>query len=211
MSNLQYIVREPKIASQNPPLLILLHGYGSNEHDLFSFAEELPEDLLIISVQAPLSIGNGGYAWYSINFDEINGKFSDLKEAKEALDAIAGFIDDIKNKYTPNPEKTFLLGFSQGAILSWALGFYKSNKIRRIMPISGLLHESVITKNKPTFLAYASHGIEDNVIPIEKAREFIVPISNNNSGIHYKEFNDGHTISQENFSELLKWIEKTNL
>ena len=44
MGKLQYIVREPKIASQNPPLLILLHGYGSNEHDLFSFAEELPDD-----------------------------------------------------------------------------------------------------------------------------------------------------------------------
>ena len=79
------------------------------------------------------------------------------------------------------------------------------------MPISGLLHESVNTKNKPTFIAYASHGIEDNVIPIQKARESIVPISKNNSGINYKEFKDGHTISQENFSELLKWIEKTNL
>ena len=109
MSNLQYIIREPKIASKNPPLLILLHGYGSNEHDLFSFAEELSKDLLIVSAQAPISIGNGGYAWYSINFDDINGKFSDLKEAREALDTIAGFIDDIKNKYTPDPEKTFFI------------------------------------------------------------------------------------------------------
>ena len=136
---------------------------------------------------------------------------SELDAAKNSVDMIIKNIDLLSERYELDSEDLSILGFSQGAILSWALGFYKPNKIRRIMPISGLLHESVITKNKPTFLAYASHGIEDNVIPIEKAREFIVPISNNNSGIHYKEFNDGHNISQENFSELLKWIEKTNL
>ena len=88
MSELHYIVRTPKITSENPPLLLLLHGYGSNEEDLFSFAEELPDELLIVSPQAPLSMGFGSYAWYSINFDEINGKFSDLKEAKESIDKI---------------------------------------------------------------------------------------------------------------------------
>jgi len=150
MRKLQYIVREPKIASQNPPLLILLHGYGSNEHDLFSFADELPDDLLIVSAQAPLSIGNGGYAWYSINFDEINGKFSDLKEAKEAIDAIAGFIDDIKNKYTPNLEKTFLLGFSQGAILSYSFSFFQPNKIQHVLALSGYINTELLPENIST-------------------------------------------------------------
>ncbi|MFQ3182177.1 MAG: phospholipase/carboxylesterase, partial [Polaribacter sp.] len=61
MSDLKYIIRTPKIAAEKPPLLILLHGYGSNEQDLFSFAEELPDDLLVVSAQAPLSMGSGSY------------------------------------------------------------------------------------------------------------------------------------------------------
>ena len=55
--SLEYLVRQPKISIQKPPLLILLHGFGSNEQDLFSFADELPDELLIISARAPLSIG----------------------------------------------------------------------------------------------------------------------------------------------------------
>ena len=102
MSDLQYLVRQPKGIVENPPLLILLHGYGSNEQDLFSFAEELPDEFLIISAQAPLPMGSGSYAWYSINFDDKNGKFSDLKQAKDSIDKIAVFIDQIKTKFSTN-------------------------------------------------------------------------------------------------------------
>ena len=99
MSDLNYLVRIPKKEVENPPLLILLHGYGSNEQDLFSFSEELPDEFLIISAQAPINMQPGSYAWYDINFDRINGKFSDLKQAKESIDKIAVFIDLIKEKY----------------------------------------------------------------------------------------------------------------
>ena len=80
--SLHYIVRHPKSNLENPPLLILLHGYGNNEEDLFSFAEELPDNLLIISAQAPYPMDYGGYAWYAINFDNVNGKFSDFRASK---------------------------------------------------------------------------------------------------------------------------------
>ncbi len=92
---LNYIKREPKISSENPPLLILLHGYGSNEQDLFSFAEELPDEFLIISAQAPYEMGYGGYAWYAIDFDADDNKFSDLDQARKSVTKIVSFIDEI--------------------------------------------------------------------------------------------------------------------
>jgi phospholipase/carboxylesterase len=210
MSALQYIVREPKIASQNPPLLILLHGYGSNEHDLFSFAEELPEELLIISAKAPRSIGNGGYAWYSINFDEINGKFSDLEEAKEAIDAIAVFIDTIKKKYNPKPEKTFLLGFSQGAILSYSFSFFHPNKVQHIIALSGyinteLLPENILPEIKTDY--YCSHGSVDQVLPVEWARNSKPFLDNLGFKNEYSEYNVGHGVAPQNFYSFKKWIE----
>ena len=82
--SLEYLVRQPKTKAENPPLIILLHGYGSNEEDLFSFAEELPDSMLVISVRAPLSIGFGSYAWYTIHFETNDAsKFSDIILSKK--------------------------------------------------------------------------------------------------------------------------------
>ena len=62
-TSLYYIAQEPKIKTKNTSLLILLHGYGSNEEDLFSFASELSDELLIISARAPQVLGFESYAW----------------------------------------------------------------------------------------------------------------------------------------------------
>jgi len=210
MSDLDYIVRAPKIATQHPPLLILLHGYGSNKEDLFSFAEELPEALLIVSAQAPLSMGNGGYAWYSINFDDINGKFSDLKEAKESIDEIAVFIDVIKKKYSTNPNKTFLLGFSQGAILSYSLSFFHPNKIQHVLALSGYVNTELLPENiSPEIKTdyYCSHGSVDQVLPVEWARNSKPFLDNLGFKNVYSEYNVGHGVAPQNFYSFKNWIE----
>ena len=75
--NLDYLVQEPKIKHDKNPLLLLLHGYGSNEEDLFSFATELPQDHYVISVRAPHNLQPYGHAWYAIYFDADENKFSD--------------------------------------------------------------------------------------------------------------------------------------
>ena len=107
--SLEYLVRKPKTAISRPPLLIMLHGYGSNEQDLFSFAEELPEELLIISARAPLSLGFGSYAWYTIHFDAATSdKFSNLPEARSALSTIDRFIEELKLDYQVDEDKIFL-------------------------------------------------------------------------------------------------------
>jgi phospholipase/carboxylesterase len=90
--SLHYLIREPKIkkdalgnAEQSVaknPLLLLLHGYGSNEEDLFSFATELPDDYFIVSARAPFDLMYGSYAWYAINFDADENKFSDIGQAR---------------------------------------------------------------------------------------------------------------------------------
>ena len=65
---LKYLIREPKIKSKNTPAILLLHGVGSNEHDLFSFANQLPDRYLVISARAPISLGSNSFAWYQVNF-----------------------------------------------------------------------------------------------------------------------------------------------
>ena len=209
--SLQYIVREPKTEIQNPPLLILLHGYGSNEHDLFSFAEELPDELLIVSVRAPYNLGAGSYAWYAINFDDVNGKFSDLKQAKTSLDKIAVLIDEIKQKYKKNTDKTFLLGFSQGAILSYSLSFFYPNKVQNIIALSGyvnmeLLPSSISKEIKTNY--YCSHGTVDQVLPVDWARKSKPFLDNLGLKNIYSEYPVGHGVAPQNFYSFKSWIEE---
>jgi len=211
MSDLNYLVRIPKKEVENPPLLILLHGYGSNEQDLFSFSEELPDQFLIISAQAPINMQPGSYAWYDINFDRINGKFSDLKQAKESIDKIAVFIDIIKEKYKTDVAQTFLLGFSQGAILSYSLSFFYPNKVQNVIALSGYINTDLlpatISKEIRTDY-YCSHGSVDQVLPVEWARNSKPFLDNLKLQNTYSEYPVGHGVAPQNFFSFKRWIEE---
>ena len=208
---LTYRIRKAISEQENNPALFLLHGYGSNADDLFSFTPYLPETQTIIALQAPLTIANGSFAWYPL-YPKPDGTFdSDLETAWKTVELLMENIEELIEKYALNSKDISLLGFSQGAILSWALAFSKPNKIRRIVALSGVVHESVDTSKSPTFLAYAAHGTEDMVIPIDKARNTILPLVKKYQEIDYHEFSDGHGVSQENFNLLLQWLNKTAL
>jgi phospholipase/carboxylesterase len=211
MNDLNYLIRQPKKEIENPPLLILLHGYGSNEQDLFSFSEELPDHFLIISAQAPIQMSAGSYAWYAINFDTVNGKFSDLKQAKEAIDTLAIFIDKIKEKYKTNADQTFLLGFSQGAILSYSLSFFYPNKVQNVIALSGYINMELL----PTTISkeiktdyYCSHGSLDQVLPVEWARNSKPFLDSFNLQNVYSEYPVGHGVAPQNFHNFKRWIEE---
>ena len=209
--SLEYIVRKPAKETENPPLLILLHGYGSNEQDLFSFAEELPDELLIVSAQAPYEMGYGGYAWYAINFDNVNGKFSDLKQAKESIDKISVFIDEIKIKYHTNPDKPFLLGFSQGSILSYSLSFFYPNKVNNVIALSGYINTELLPaeiSNEIKTEYYCSHGTVDQVLPVDWARKSKPFLDNLGLENVYYEYPVGHGVAPQNFYSFKSWIEE---
>ena len=211
--SLQYIVREPNQQTENTSLLILLHGYGSNEEDLFSFATELPEDLLIIGARAPQNLGFGSYAWYTINFTADQRKFSDIPEAIKAREKIAVFIDEVQKKYKISPNKTFLLGFSQGTILSYSVALNYPNKIHKIIALSGyinteLLPHNLDTKDFSKLDFFISHGSVDQVIPAEWAKKAPLFLNKLNIKNCYKEYGVGHGIAPQNFFDFKKWIEE---
>ncbi len=207
---LAYQIRKSTI--DNPPLLVLLHGYGSNDEDLFSFASELPKELLIVSARAPLSLGFGSYAWYSINFETTqNKKFSNLDEARESLDQIEEFIDEIIDKYKVNTDKIFLLGFSQGAILSYALAMRNPLKIKYILPLSGYINNELIPKNLTAddcnnLDFFISHGTVDQVLPIDWSRNSLSILDSLKISYTFNEYPVGHGINPQNFNDFKNWI-----
>ncbi|RKS53270.1 phospholipase/carboxylesterase [Gillisia mitskevichiae] len=210
--SLTHLVRPSSITSGNAPVLIMLHGYGSDENDLFSFASELPKELLIISARAPYQLQPQGNAWYAINFDAVQGKFSDNEQAKESRIAISNFIDEVIENYPVDKENLTLLGFSQGTILSYAVALSEPSKVKNVIALSGYINTEIIT---PRFKGndfsrlsiYASHGSQDQVIPVSWARK--APELLKELGIKhtYSEFPVGHGVHPQNFSELKKWLE----
>ena len=78
---LQYLVKQPKVKLAKNKAIILLHGVGSNELDLFSLADQLPDDFLIISPRGQFTLGAGRYAWFNVDFSTGRPIFDKAQEA----------------------------------------------------------------------------------------------------------------------------------
>ena len=212
--SLEHLIQKPKKSSENkPPLLLLLHGYGSNEQDLFSFAPELPEEYFVISAKAPMPMQPYGNAWYTIHWDASNGKWSDDEEAIEARELIKKFIDEAVAAYDLDGSNVTLLGFSQGCILSYAVALTYPEKIKNVIALSGYINEAIIEPKTDLsqyehLSIFSSHGTVDQVIPVEAARKiqsYLTPL-----GIEAKlhEYPVGHGVAPQNFFDLKDWLLK---
>ena len=213
--NLHYLVQEPKIKHDKNPLLLLLHGYGSNEEDLFSFATELPQDHYVISVRAPHNLQPYGHAWYAIHFDADENKFSDNEQAKESVQIIASFIDEIIKQYPIDSKNVNLIGFSQGAILSYATALTYPEKIAKVVALSGYFNQEIVPENIDTnanaishLKFFISHGSVDQVIPVEWARKAQPFLENLGLKVVYHEYPIGHGVAPQNFYDFKNWLQQ---
>ena len=211
--NLHYLIQEPKVKHDKNPLLLLLHGYGSNEEDLFSFASELPNDSYVISVRAPYDLQPYGHAWYAIHFDADENKFSDNVQAKQSVELIAAFIDEIVKQYPIDAKNVTLIGFSQGAILSYATALTYPEKVAKVVALSGYFNREimpeVIDTNAISHLKFfVSHGSVDQVIPVDWARKAKPALENLGLKVEYQEYPVGHGVAPQNFFDFKKWLQQ---
>ena len=207
---LHHIYR-PSTLKENAPLLVMLHGYGSDENDLFSFANELPEELFIISLKAPYSLEPQGNAWYAINFDADQNKWNDNEQAKLSMKTLIECIDKACETYPVNKNNISILGFSQGTILGMATALNHPTKIKNIIGLSGYINHDILPENLKeldysNLNFYCSHGTVDQVIPIDWARQTPVFLKSLNIEHTYSEFPIGHGVAPKNFYELRNWI-----
>lgn len=211
--NLHYLIQEPKVKHDKNPLLLLLHGYGSNEEDLFSFATELPNDSYVISVRAPYDLQPYGHAWYAIYFDADENKFSDNVQAKQSVELIAGFIDEIVKQYPIDAKNVTLIGFSQGAILSYATALTYPEKVAKVVALSGYFNQEIMpevidTKAISHLKFFVSHGSVDQVIPVEWARKAKPALENLGLEVEYHEYPVGHGVAPQNFFDFKNWLQR---
>lgn len=211
--SLHHLVRPAEPKNDKYKAIIMLHGYGSNEEDLFSFTSELPPDYFIISVRAPYDLEMFGHAWYAINFDANQGKWSDDEQAMSSREKIVGFIDEAISAYSLDANNITLLGFSQGTILSYAVALSYPEKVKNVIALSGYVNEGILkdryAENDFSKLnIYTSHGQVDQVIPLEWAQRTPAFLDNLNIKNTYEEFPVGHGVSPQNFYSFKNWLTK---
>lgn len=204
---LEYIVREPIHATNTAPVLILLHGYGSNEKDLFSLALQIPENWLVISARAPISQGNNRYKWYDV--DEQN--YLILEEEEISRNKLLQLIQVIKNKYKVDENKIVSAGFSQGATMALGLALTAPKKILAAGCFGGYfltdirphITNTTALDSKQIFIA---HGTKDHIIPFSDADENQKILEGWDMKITRSTDDVGHSISQKHLAEFATWL-----
>lgn len=205
---LQYLVREPKVKSAKKKAIIWLHGVGSNENDLFSLANQLPDDFLIISARGQFTLNAGSYAWYNVDFSTGKPVYDKAQEIS-SRDVIRKFIAEVKQKY--QLDEVYLGGFSQGAIMSFSVGLLYPNEVQGIISLSGRLLVEVrplITRNEnlQKLKVFIAHGVHDNTLTVEYAREAKSYLANLGVQLGYHEYSMGHQINAAVLLDLNVWL-----
>jgi len=207
---LQYLVREPKISSNKPPVIFLLHGIGSNEEDLFALAEFLPDKFLVVSLRAPFPYGTNQYAWYQMDFTD--GKtIINKKQASKSRNILLQFINQFQLEHMYDESQVYLGGFSQGAIMAYSLGLTRPDLIKGIAVMSGRILEEITSfiasdEELKSLQVFISHGTSDTVLSVQYAREGLEYLKTRGLNPTYKEYDEGHTINREMLADLVSWL-----
>lgn len=205
---LHYLLQEPKTKYEKNKAIVLLHGVGSNEQDLFGLADHLPSDFYILSVRGPFALGGGRFAWYNVDFSTGKPVF-DKKQELSSREALIKFIADIKKKY--QLDEIYLGGFSQGAIMSYTIGLSQPKIVNGTIALSGRILEeiqsTITTGNDLSQLkVFLAHGVQDDKLPIHYAREAKSYLEKLKVKLSYHEYPIGHQINEAVLNDLNSWL-----
>ena len=192
---LNYITKKLNKITSETPILVLLHGYGSNEEDLFSFCPDLPKDWLIVSFQAPINTPYGGFCWYDIDFTNAE-KFINIEQAEKSIHLILEEISLIRKQYKITNGEVHLCGFSQGGILCYALALRNPQLFNKIACFSSYPEQKILQniadkKSLSHLHFFISHGTEDTVIPIDWGKKGYELLYDLNLFFSFREYHSG--------------------
>ena len=207
---LNYLIRKPKIKTENPPALIMLHGVGSNESSMFSYANKIPDNYLVISAQAPYQYSQDSYGWYKVDFS--TGKpVIDNEQAEKSRIIILQFINQIVEKYNADEKSVYLMGFSQGAIMAFSVGLTRPDKVKAIATFSGRVLEATkrsISKNEKLqeLNVFLIHSTNDTILNFKYAKQSKQLLEKYKVETEFIIENIGHSISQNALLKFNEWL-----
>lgn len=200
--------------ARNQPLVIFLHGFGSNEEDLFGIKDALPSTWTYLSVRAPMPVEPRGYRWFTKTpgDGDYDGVTADLHSSARLIE---DFVVKATAKYHTMSDRVFLVGFSQGAIMSYEVGLRRPELMRGIAALSGSVLPVLKAELKPDaalgkLAIFIGHGTLDQALPYAsgtRANEVLEGLGLKPEFHGYPGMN--HTISEAEVQDLKAWLEKS--
>lgn len=210
--SLEHVFRRPDERSDGaPPLLLALHGIGSNERDLVGLQPFLDPRFFMVSARAPYEYAiPGGYSWFGLDIQPGGSVRVDIAQIEESRDKIIRFIDECVTAYGTDPKCTYLLGFSQGSIMSYSVLAKRPEKIAGIVAMSGRFLEEFFPAASDERIAgfpiLVIHGLSDEVLPIQNGRMAQEKLTALKTNVEYHEYPMGHEVSRESIADVKKWL-----
>jgi phospholipase/carboxylesterase len=201
----QHVVATAGSTDPSAPLVVLLHGRGSNEREILSLASHLPQGFAYAAVRAPIEEGNG-YAWFA-------NRGIGRPTAESLAEQMAWFRRWLDG-YAPDGRPVILVGFSGGAAFAGGLVLDDPNRYSGAAILYGTLPFDAGVPVTPARLAglpvFVAQGDQDRVIPAELlARTWEYLTTESSAGVHTRRDPGGHQISARTLSELGTWVSAT--
>lgn len=198
--------------ARNEPLVIFLHGFGSNEEDLFGIKDALPSTWTYLSARAPTPVQPNGFRWFAKTpgDGDYDGVTADLHSSAQL---IKDFVGQATAKYHTQPDRVFLVGFSQGAIMAYEVALRDPQLVRGIAALSGSVLPVLKAELKPdqrlnNLAIFIGHGTLDQALPYAsatRANEVLVGLGLKPEFHGYPGMN--HTVSEAEVQDLKAWLE----
>ncbi|GIN86277.1 phospholipase [Heyndrickxia sporothermodurans] len=202
-----YEIRRPKniVPGKKYPALFVMHGIGSNEHNILSLVNGLEDFFYIFSVRGHLTQGPG-FAYFT-----IQGYGKPHREVfDEGINKLTNFIDYASENYPLDSNQLYLMGFSQGAIVSMTLASTLGNKIKGVVALSGYIpqfvKEEYIINPGNQLSVFISHGEYDQILPYEWGKENVDYFIKLGVPVTFQSYPVGHTVSNKNLQDYQIWL-----
>jgi phospholipase/carboxylesterase len=204
----EYEVRDA--AGDPAGALVLFHGRGADEHDLFPLLEYLDPErrLLGVTPRGPFSFPPGGAHWYALR--EVG--FPDRETFLDTYANVGAWLDGFLEQHGIGHGRAVLGGFSQGAVMAYAFGLGAGRpRPAALIGLSGFIptvdgFELDLDEAPPVAIG---HGTYDPIISVEFGRRARVVLEGAGASVLYREYPFPHAIDPTFLVELQAWLARS--
>ncbi len=207
---LHHLLRRADANASAPWLLVLLHGVGSHERDLFGLAGHVPANFHVLSLRAPNTVGPGAYAWFQFSVTPTGRVIHTVQESASRAQ-LALTLSQAAQQLGVPASRVVVGGFSQGGIMALSLLLTQPDLMHAALVMhSRLLDEVRADFAPPAELAgkqlWVSHGTADTVMPLASAHAIRAAVEALPLTLHYAEFPSRHEISADEWDQGMQWL-----